>query len=56
MTNKYEDFAETFTYYVLHNKDFQEKTKKSEVLKLKYNFFDKILFQENTFAGTDFSE
>lgn len=56
MTNKYEDFAETFTYYVLHNKDFQEKTKKSKVLKLKYNFFDKILFQENTFAGTDFSE
>ena len=28
MTNKYEDFAESFTYYILHNKDFLNKTKK----------------------------
>jgi hypothetical protein len=44
MTNKYEDFAETFTYYVLHNSDFVEKTKKSEVLKRKYDFFRNYIF------------
>lgn len=56
MTNKYEDFAETFTYFVLHNNDFVKKAEKSEILQAKYNFFDKILFQENSFYGTDFSE
>jgi hypothetical protein len=50
MTNKYEDFAETFTYFVLHNDDFLEKTKQSDILKAKYNFFIKYLFRENEFV------
>ncbi len=55
MTNKYEDFAETFTYYVLHNKDFLEKTKKSHFLKQKYDFFSDYLFKNKEFFAKDFS-
>ncbi|MDR1987693.1 MAG: hypothetical protein LBQ24_02825 [Candidatus Peribacteria bacterium] len=52
MTNKYEDFAETFTYYVLHNSDFLEKSKTSEILKKKYNFFSKYIFYDNEFTDS----
>ncbi len=55
MTNQYEDFAESFTYYVLHNSDFLEKSKKSLYLKRKYDFFDKYLFIDLDFLWTDFS-
>jgi hypothetical protein len=55
MTNKYEDFAETFTYYVLHNNDFLEKSENSEILKKKYDFFDKYLFRDWDFKWTNFS-
>lgn len=55
MTNKYEDFAESFTYYILHNEDFLDKTKDSEILKLKYNFFSDYLFLDENFKNTDFS-
>jgi hypothetical protein len=53
MTNKYEDFAESFTYYVLHNDDFLKKSKYSKVLKQKYDFFSDNLFTNNEFK-TDF--
>jgi len=53
MTNKYEDFAESFAYYVLHNKDFYEKTKKSTILKQKYNFFWKYIFKNKEFVWID---
>ncbi len=55
MTNKYEDFAESFAYYVLHNSDFKQKTEKSDKLKEKYNFFKTIVFRQNEFYRTDFS-
>jgi len=55
MTNKYEDFAESFVYYVLHNWDFLKKSEKSFILKQKYNFFDKYLFRNKKFIKTDFS-
>ena len=55
MTNKYEDFAESFVYYTLHNKDFLEKTKKSNILKKKYLFFKNYLFKKNYFVNTNFS-
>lgn len=54
MTNKYEDFAETFTYYVLHNNDFVAKIKNSSVLEKKYDFFSNYIFKENSFLWTDF--
>lgn len=53
MTNKYEDFAESFNYYVLHNEDFLEKSKKSKILKEKYNFFYNI-FSNNEFKNINF--
>jgi len=54
MTNKYEDFAETFTYYILHNKDFLEKTKNSKFLKEKYDFFSLYIFKKKEFFATNF--
>lgn len=54
MTNKYEDFAETFTYYVLHNEDFQLKAKDSAILRQKYDFFGKHIFKNNEFIQVDF--
>lgn len=54
MTNKYEDFAETFTYFVLHNEDFLKKVEKSIILEKKYEFFIKYIFKENSFLNTNF--
>jgi len=56
MTNKYEDFAESFTYFVLHNKDFIKKARKSDILKRKFLFFYRYLFKGKEFILTDFSE
>jgi len=36
-TNPYEDFAECFVYYVLHNPDFLDKTKNSTELEKNTN-------------------
>jgi hypothetical protein len=55
MTNKYEDFAETFTYYILHNKEFLEKTKASIMLKQKYDFFSNYIFKHKEFFSSDFA-
>ncbi len=55
MTNKYEDFAETYTYFVLHNDDFFLKAQQSEILQKKYDFFGKFIFKKHTFQNTDFS-
>lgn len=55
MTNKYEDFAETLTYYMFHNADFQKKAETSRILSWKYKFLTDRLFSENVFVGTDFS-
>lgn len=56
MTNKYEDFAESFNYYVLFNSSFFEKAQKSEALMNKYLFFWKYIFRKNEFKSTDFSQ
>lgn len=56
MTNKYEDFAESFTYYILHNKDFLQKTKNSSILEKKYNFFADYIFKNREFFNTKFNE
>lgn len=55
MTNKYEDFAESFTFYVLHNFDFLKKAEKSEKLQEKYNFFKKYVFINWEFITDEFS-
>lgn len=54
MTNKYEDFAESFTYFVFHNEDFVVRAKSNPLLAKKYAFFRKYVFPENEFEGTKF--
>ncbi|MDA9129315.1 putative zinc-binding metallopeptidase [Candidatus Gracilibacteria bacterium] len=54
MTNQYEDFAESYLYYVLHNADFLQKALRSKVLAQKYTFFQKNVFTKNEFYNTDF--
>ncbi len=53
-TNKYEDFAESFTYYILFNSDFENKSKLNNKLKQKYEFFWKYIFKNNEFKKTNF--
>lgn len=55
MSNKYEDFAESFVYFVLHNGDFAEKAKKSDSLEQKYDFLKKYVFADGEFINTNFS-
>lgn len=55
MSNKYEDFAESFVYFVLHNGDFAEKAKKSDSLEQKYDFLKKYVFADREFINTNFS-
>lgn len=54
MTNKYEDFAESFIYYVLYNEDFRFKTQWNPTLKEKYDFFGKYIFKNDEFKKTNF--
>lgn len=43
-TNQYEDFAETFVWYVFHNETFLDQAMKNEDLRLKYLFFADHVF------------
>ncbi len=54
-TNQYEDFAESFTFYIFHNRIFADRALKSESLRKKYLFFRNEIFPEWTFEDTDFS-
>lgn len=53
-TNKYEDFAESFTFYVFHNEDFSARALSNESLRQKYLFFRENVFASWMFVGTDF--
>ncbi len=44
MSDKHEDFAETYAYYVLHGKDFRVMTASSSALLEKYNFMKEVVF------------
>lgn len=44
MTDPFEDFAESYVYYVLHNKDFKSKTQTSDKLLEKYQFMKNEVF------------
>lgn len=50
LTDPFEDFAESYVYYVLHNKDFKSKTQTSEMLYQKYQFM-----KEKVFNGLEFN-
>jgi hypothetical protein len=55
MTNQYEDFAESYLYYVLHNEDFIYKTLDNPSLARKYNYIREYIFPKNQFLQEDFS-
>ena len=44
MTDPFEDFAESFAYYVLHNQDFKTLAKNNEKLGLKYAYIRDYVF------------
>lgn len=54
-TNQWEDFAESFVWYVFHNQSFAERALKNSELKKKYLFFSQSVFPWKIFQGTDFS-
>ena len=54
LSNKYEDFAESFAFYVFHNEDFANRAEKDTILQKKYDFFGSYVFEKNTFIGTSF--
>lgn len=54
LSNKYEDFAESFSYYVFHNAEFKKRAKDNGMLAKKYEFFAKKLFVGKEFLETDF--
>ncbi len=54
-TNQYEDFAESFVFYVFHNSTFADRALRSESIREKYLFFANYIFPGGFFQGTDFS-
>lgn len=54
-TNKYEDFAESFTFYIFHNMSFADKALKNESMRQKYLFLSNSIFPEGQYIGKDFS-
>ena len=55
LTNQYEDFAETFAMYVLHNDEFKARAAKDVPLQAKYDFMHSVVFRDDSFVGTSFS-
>lgn len=55
VSNKYEDFAESFVYYIFHNDNFYEKAMKNDILRQKYLFFADYVFVKWEFQWTSFS-
>ncbi|OIP54572.1 hypothetical protein AUK10_00605 [Candidatus Gracilibacteria bacterium CG2_30_37_12] len=54
LSNKYEDFAESFAFYVFHNEEFIIRAKTDSILQQKYNFFTSYVFEKDAFIGTSF--
>ncbi|EKD30345.1 MAG: hypothetical protein ACD_78C00084G0002 [uncultured bacterium (gcode 4)] len=54
LSNKYEDFSESFSWYVFHNEDFLKRAKKDTILQKKYDFFKYKVFGMDAFIDTSF--
>lgn len=55
LSNKYEDFAESFSFFVFHNAEFQKRAKTNPLLAKKYAFFSEKVFESGDFANTNFA-
>ncbi len=51
-TDTFEDFAESYLYYVLHGKEFRELARGNEVLSSKYNYIKSIFSEKEFDTGT----
>lgn len=56
MTNQYEDFAETYVYYILHNEDFIYRSLDNSILAKKYTYIREFIFSKNQFLQENFSD
>lgn len=56
LSNKYEDFAESFTFYVFHNDEFKKRSEINYTLKKKYIFFSNYIFVNDEFKNTAFED
>jgi len=55
MTNQYEDFAETYTYFLLHNEDFAYKSLRNNSLQKKYDFMRSYIHASSDFTLSSYS-
>jgi hypothetical protein len=55
LSNKYEDFAESFAFYVFHNDEFARRAKSNPSLQDKYDFLKNNVFLNNEFFSTNFA-
>lgn len=53
MTDPFEDFAETYNYYILHGDEFRALTTKNDILLNKYNFLKTRIFNGKEFFNGD---
>ncbi len=54
LSNQYEDFAESFAYYVFHNDEFRARTRDNPAMRRKYEFLSKYVFSDASFQFTSF--
>jgi hypothetical protein len=54
-TNQYEDFAESFTMYVFHNKEFLKRAQGNTLIQKKYTFLKSRIFW-NVFIGSAYEK
>ena len=52
MWDAFEDFAESFAFFVLHNETFRHRAKTNEVLAAKYRWFEHYLFPDGIHIAT----
>ncbi len=53
-SNRYEDFAESFVFYIFHNREFADRAMKNDSLRQKYLFLSENIFPDWNFIDTDF--
>jgi hypothetical protein len=54
-TNQYEDFAESFVFYIFQNQIFLDRAMKNDEIRKKYLFFQTYVFRNREFVDTNFS-
>jgi hypothetical protein len=57
MTDAFEDFAESYTYYILHGTEFRQLAQQNKILKAKYEFLKTRVFNNKEyFNGKELSK